>query len=120
LDQQEGSLMADDYLSVSHSVEGVPGDLILQVIVTASGPARVDWGDSTPVETVGASSSTPHTYARAGNYRVNVTGHSGLHQSFGVVTGSPMPAWDATAVAENVQGPIDDLAAIAATTSRLG
>jgi hypothetical protein len=119
LDQQEGSLMADDYLSVSHSVEGVPGDLILQVIVTASGPARVNWGDGA-TDTVAASSSTPHTYARAGNYRVNVTGHSGLHQSFGVVMGSPMPAWDATTVAENVQGPIEDAAAIAATTSKLG
>jgi hypothetical protein len=120
LDQQEGSLMSDDFLSVSHSVEGVPGDLILQLVVGAPGPVRVDWGDSTLVETVAASSSTPHTYSKAGSYRVNVTGHSGLHQSFGVVMGSPMPAWDATTVAENVQGPIEDAAAIAATTGRLG
>jgi hypothetical protein len=30
------------------------------------------------------------------------------------------PAWDAAKVAENIQKPIDDAAAIAATTSRLG
>ena len=112
--------MPDDVLIVNHSVEGAPGDLILQLVVTASGPVRVDWGDASAIERVAASSSTPHTYAKPGSYRVNVTGPTGLHSSFGIVMGRPMPAWDATKVAENVQGPLDDLAAIAATTSKLG
>jgi hypothetical protein len=105
-----------DYLTVDHYIN----DLILQVIVSSPGQVRVDWGDGTPVQTVAATSSTPHTYAKAGNYPVTVTGHSGLRSSFAIVAGSPLPAWDATKVAENVQGPIDDLAAIGATTGKLG
>jgi len=109
--------MMAEHLTVDHHMTG---ELICQVIVNAPARVRVDWGDGSPVQTVGAVSSTPHTYARAGNYRVNVTGPTGLHSSFAVVAGRPMPAWDATKVAEKVQGPIDDLAAIAGTTGVLG
>jgi hypothetical protein len=109
--------MSGDYLKVDHYMAG---PLICQVIVTSPAQVRVDWGDGSPVQTVGATSSTPHTYAKAGNYRVHVTGHSGLHSGFAVVAGSPLPAWDASNVADKLQGPKDDLAAIVGTTGVVG
>ena len=107
--------MSDDYLTVNHHIT----DLIVQLIVDAPAQCRVDWGDGA-TETVAATSSTPHTYAKPGNFKVTVTGGSGLRQSFSVVAGSPMPAWRAQQVADNVRAPIEDAASIAATTSRLG
>jgi hypothetical protein len=110
--------MPDDSLYVDWSIP-TPGGLILQVVVSAPAQCTVAWGDGA-VETVAATSSTPHTYAKAGNYRVNVTGANGLSQSFGVTVGSPMPAWDATKVRDKLEGPVEDAAVIGRTTGRVG
>ena len=94
-------------------------DNILQVIVSASGPVRIDWGDSTPVETVAAVSSNPHTYSKAGNYKVQVLGPTGLRHRFGVVAGRPMQAHRVTKGAEKRQELMADSIALAHTTGVL-
>jgi hypothetical protein len=104
-------------LTVDHHMTA---DNIVQLDVTASGPCRVDWGDASAVQTVAATSSTPHTYTNDGNFRVNVVGPNGLAQSFAVVAGKPFPMWDSRKMSEHLQGPTLDAVAIGATTSRIG
>jgi hypothetical protein len=97
-------------LTVSHDMGA---DLILQLVVSASGPVRVSWGDGSAVETVAAVSSTPHTYSKAGGYKVQVVGPSGLSQAFSVVAGKPLKMWNAQAVRDNRAAPRQDAAAMA-------
>jgi hypothetical protein len=105
-----------EYLTVSHSVAG----LTLTVDTDCQAPCRIEWGDgSTSINIAAGTSSTPHTYARDGNYKVRVYG-GGLSHSFSVVMGSPMPAWDAANVSDHRMDSIQDAAAIGATTSVLG
>ena len=84
-------------------------------------PRKVDWGDGTAIQAVASGSPlATHTYAKAGTYKVAVKANdTGSTQT--ITVGAPAyPAWDAQKVHENVQGPQEDLAAIGATTGRVG
>ena len=105
-----------------------PVDLHVSCVVTfdaAAGehdqPYKIDWGDGTAIEqrASGASSGT-HDYAKAGFYKVKVKAND-TSSTQTITAGAPaMPAWNAEKVREARQGPQEDLAAIGATTGRLG
>ena len=83
-------------------------------------PYRIDWGDGTVEQRASGATSGTHDYAKAGFYKVQVKANdTGSTQV--VEAGAPAyPAWDARKVRENVAGPLEDAAAIGATTGRLG
>jgi hypothetical protein len=69
---------------------------------------------------VGASSSTPHTYAKDGAYRVNVVGPAGLSQTFSVTLGTPLPGSVYDKERERREAIQEQLAGQGATTGRIG